>query len=75
MGVDWDDLFAYHTVRLARIRCWYLGLTHYTAMFAIFCYIFLYNILAKKAYLKDVVPSVSMRMSMRSPESLYLPAR
>ena len=66
-GIDLDDLLAYKTVRYASIRNRYLGLMHYAFEFFIFCYVFLYNIVYQKGYMKMVTPVSSIRMQAQAP--------
>lgn len=70
--VDLDDLFAYKSVRVAKIRNRWLGILHFTFMFLIFFYIVICNLILKKGWLEDHEPVSSLRLQLKSPTDVDL---
>lgn len=70
--MDPDNLLAYQTVRVAKIRDRRLGALHYLLMLAILGYIIGYSIVWEKNYLKREVPTGAIRMSLLKPTPEYL---
>eukprot|EP00128_Syssomonas_multiformis_P009876 Colp12_sorted_trinity150504_noHs@18981 len=69
MALDWDDAFAYSTVKIVRIRDLRLGILHYLFMLAIIMYVVVYTIIINKNYLLRESPVGSMRMSLMQPNN------
>jgi hypothetical protein len=72
-GMDPDDVFAYMTPKMSRIRSWQLGLTSMALKIAILIYIVGYQIIAMKGYQKlDPIDGGIIHSNIRSvlPEKL-----
>jgi len=69
MGFNWDDIAAYETPRVARIKDRRLGLLWYGGVILIIGYIVGYALLYDKEYLRLQVPVGAVRLSAMSPHS------
>ena len=65
---DPDDVFAYSTLKIVKIRDRYLGLMHYTFMILIFTYIVGIQIVYFQSYLKSETPVGTVKLSLRRPQ-------
>ncbi len=65
-GRDPDDVFAYNTAKLVRIRDRYLGLLHYLFQTLIFLYL-LWNIYANQVRRRSVHPRHQMGFNLSDP--------
>eukprot|EP00966_Prymnesium_polylepis_P115074 2659729-Prymnesium_polylepis.1 len=54
LGLDADNVFAYTTTKLIRVRHRWLGVVYYSLLVAIFGYTVGYQIMWKKEYIKQV---------------------
>jgi len=62
---DADELLAYSTLKLVRIRDRWLGLLHYTFQLAIFIYVVIFVIIINKGYMKFDNPTGSIQYTVR----------
>ncbi|KAI9187879.1 hypothetical protein H9P43_002270 [Blastocladiella emersonii ATCC 22665] len=64
---DWDDIFAYDTFKVVRVRDRRLGLVYYSCSIAIAVYI-LYSIISQQLYLqREPVTGGSVRITIQPP--------
>jgi len=68
-GKDWDDLLAYSTLKIVKIRDRRLGFLHYLFMVLIIAYIIGYNIIYQKGYLLSEAPFGATRATLQQPSS------
>ena len=68
---DLDDIFAYSTLRVARVRDRRLGILHYTLQLLIFAYIVGYNLVYERAFLEFDEPIGSARLQLLQPSAEY----
>eukprot|EP00128_Syssomonas_multiformis_P006014 Colp12_sorted_trinity150504_noHs@25248 len=66
---DLDDLFAYNTLKVVRIRDRRLGLLHYTFLIGILIYVIGITIIFNKRYLLLEQPVGSIRLSLLKPDN------
>lgn len=64
---DWDELFAYTTVKMARVHDRRLGILHYAFMSLILVYIIVYVCLVNKEYMLVDVPEGTVRLGLLPP--------
>ncbi|KYR01672.1 P2X receptor [Tieghemostelium lacteum] len=69
-NLDWDDLLAYNTVKVVKIRDARLGILHLSFMVGIILYIVVFQIFLQKGYLEIETPLGSIRTSLMAP-SVY----
>jgi len=69
----WDELLAYPTVKIVKVKDRYLGGIRYVLMIAIFAYIIGYVILWEKGYNICQDPEGSIELSLRKPPGLFDP--
>jgi len=53
-----DEILAYDTVKIVRIKDWRIGLLHYTFVLIIFSYAVLYELIYQEGYKKTVTPAL-----------------
>lgn len=71
-GVNWNNLCAYTTPRLVKIRDWRLGLTNALLMLAIFVYVVIYAVVIEQRYRLKALDLVgSTRLQLRSPAANF----
>lgn len=66
-GMDVDDLFAYSTNKLVKIRDSRLGILHYFMMFCIIVYIAIYQLICLGGYLKFSDAQNIVRLTLQQP--------
>eukprot|EP00026_Physarum_polycephalum_P009908 Phypoly_transcript_10046.p1 GENE.Phypoly_transcript_10046~~Phypoly_transcript_10046.p1 ORF type:complete len:418 (+),score=39.71 Phypoly_transcript_10046:121-1254(+) len=66
-AMDPDDVLAYNTIKLVKIRDRRLGCIHHLLQFAIFIYIVVYTIILQKRYLRVEAPSGAFRATVQQP--------
>jgi hypothetical protein len=66
-AMDPDDVLAYNTIKLVRIRDRRLGAIHHLLQLGIFLYIVVYTIILQKRYLKTEPPTGAFRVTAQQP--------
>lgn len=66
-GMDLDDLLAYQTIKMVKIRDRRLGAVHHILQIAIFIYIVVFTIIIQKRYLRSEAPTGSFRATVQQP--------
>jgi hypothetical protein len=67
MGVDWNDLLAYTTVKMVRVHDKRLGIMHYMFTLTIVLYIVVGVMLVDKEYLLVTQPEGTVRVGLLTP--------
>eukprot|EP00296_Roombia_truncata_P007733 JP446185.1.p1 GENE.JP446185.1~~JP446185.1.p1 ORF type:complete len:408 (+),score=87.64 JP446185.1:30-1253(+) len=67
--VDWDDVLAYNTVKIVRVRHKWVGLFHKLSLLVIFIYIVLYEIILQEGYYLRETPHGAVQLSLMPPDS------
>ena len=70
---DLDDLFAYSTIKVVRIRDRWLGMLNYALMLAIFVYVIISTIWLDNGSFVYEVPKGSVRFSLKRPVNPLTP--
>ncbi|KAK3279779.1 hypothetical protein CYMTET_12355 [Cymbomonas tetramitiformis] len=65
--IDWDDVFAYSTSKIVRIRHRFLGAFYYLAMLVIVAVIFGYYVAYMKGYYEYIAPTGDVEASVTQP--------
>ncbi|PRP74841.1 P2X receptor [Planoprotostelium fungivorum] len=66
-GEFWNNALSYSTVKIIKIADWRLGLLHYTFLFGIILYVFLYQVWYKRGYMTFETPSGAVRATLQAP--------
>jgi hypothetical protein len=69
-GKDPDDVFAYPTRKIVKIRDWRLGVTRMILMISILVYIVVYRIFYNQAYLEKFTPLGAANFHLSAPTEL-----
>ena len=70
----WDEVLAYPTIKIVKVKDRYLGGIRYLMMLAIFAYIIGYVIIYDKGYNECAVPDGSIELSLLKPPGMVYPA-
>jgi hypothetical protein len=68
MGIEWNSLLAYSTVKIVKVRDWRLGVLHFSFVIAIFLYVVIFSLIVQKKYVLTVTPTGSIRTSLLAPK-------
>jgi len=71
--VDWDEVFAYDTIKVVRVKDRYLGILRILFLLSIFGYIVGYVLIYSKKYLSIEVPVGSIRTSLQKESATTYP--
>jgi len=71
--VDWDELLAYDTIKIVRVKDRYLGILRILFLLAIFGYIVGYVLIYSKKYLNIEIPIGSIRTSLQKVNATTYP--
>lgn len=67
--IDWDDIFAYTTVKMVRVHDRRLGILHYFFMLLIVTYIVVYVCIVSKEYMLLENPEGTVRLGLLPPRA------
>eukprot|EP01083_Nonionella_stella_P014761 41369_1 len=70
----WDELLAYPTIKIVKVKDRYLGGIRYVMMIAIFAYIIGYVILYDAGYNECIDPDGSIQLSLKKPPGTIYPS-
>ena len=70
----WDEVLAYPTVKIVKVKDRYLGGIRYIMLLAIFAYIIGYVIIIDQGYNECAVPDGSIELSLKKPPGMIDPA-
>ena len=71
---QWDEILAYPTVKIVKVKDRYLGGIRYLMILCIFAYIVGYILVYERGYNECIVPEGSISLSLRKPPGMIYPS-
>ena len=71
--IDWDELLAYPTIKVVKVRDRYLGGIRYFMLLLIFAYIVGYVLIYDRGYYECETPTGAIELSLKKPDGYLYP--